>query len=546
MRIGIDFDNTIVKYDNLFKEVALKEGFIKENWNGNGKTGLRNHLRSQPNGEKTWMKVQGLVYGKYMHGAGMMPGVASFLFSCKERNHRVCIISHKTEYGHYDTEKISLRREALKWMENKHFFDPEHFNIHKEDIYFAGTREEKVRKIAQLDCHFFIDDLPEVFEEANFPSDTKKILFGDSSGEKLSRDTAVLDSWKGISDIIFGQTTDDDIISGSRWVTDQLIENLQRIPGRSNSKVYKLTTTGGNSYAVKYYPDQTSDKRPRLKTEFNTLKLLHQHHITNVPKAVEKDEKLNLGFYEWMKGEPVTAPTPDDLNKAIDFIKKLQLLSREIGENDIQLASEACLSAYDLSHQIEERLRRLQKVSLDSQNTSIFLNDAFIPLLQQVRDESICLWPEESRIRDLPRDKQTLSPSDFGFHNCLKASDGSMTFLDFDYFGWDDPVKLMADFIWHPAMNLRSALREKWKTAMLRLFACDTYFEERLNAAMPLYGLRWALIVLNEFLPELAQKRRDAHGLKEYDLERRQRIQLKKAKQYCDQVKNTVSQYTFG
>ena len=118
MRIGIDFDNTIVKYDNLFKEVALTEGFIKENWNGNGKTGLRNYLGSQPNGKKTWMKLQGLVYGKYMHGAGMMPGVASFLFSCKERNHQVCIVSHKTEYGHYDPEKISLRREALKWMEN--------------------------------------------------------------------------------------------------------------------------------------------------------------------------------------------------------------------------------------------------------------------------------------------------------------------------------------------------------------------------------------------------------------------------------------------
>ena len=137
MNIGIDFDNTIVKYDNLFKEVAITERFIKINWNGNGKTVLRNHLRRRPDGEKTWMKLQGLVYGKYMHGAEIMPGVANFLLSCKVRNHRVFIVSHKTEYGHFDPEKISLRSEALKWMEARRFFDPEYFGLNREDVFFC-------------------------------------------------------------------------------------------------------------------------------------------------------------------------------------------------------------------------------------------------------------------------------------------------------------------------------------------------------------------------------------------------------------------------
>jgi len=37
MNIGIDFDNTIVKYDSLFKKVAHVEGIILENWNDQGK-----------------------------------------------------------------------------------------------------------------------------------------------------------------------------------------------------------------------------------------------------------------------------------------------------------------------------------------------------------------------------------------------------------------------------------------------------------------------------------------------------------------------------
>ena len=102
MNIGIDFDNTIASYDKLFHEVALDENYIDKSWDGSGKTKLRNYLRSQPDGEKTWMKLQGLVYGKYMHGAKMMPGVANFFLSCKVRNYRILIVSHKTEYGHYD------------------------------------------------------------------------------------------------------------------------------------------------------------------------------------------------------------------------------------------------------------------------------------------------------------------------------------------------------------------------------------------------------------------------------------------------------------
>jgi hypothetical protein len=177
---------------------------------------------------------------------------------------------------------------------------------------------------------------------------------------------------------------------------------------------------------------------------------------------------------------------------------------------------------------------------------SLFLNDVFTPLWNQVKNENISLWPEESRNKNLSREKQTLSPSDFGFHNCLKGNDGSLTFIDFDYFGWDDPVKLTADFIWHPAMNLNTEIKEKWQEAMLVLFSHDNQFESRLSAAMPIYGLRWAMIVLNEFIPGFAKRRKEAGMVENYNLEKSQKIQLKKAKHYCRNVKAMVSKVTFA
>ena len=545
MNIGIDFDNTIVKYDNLFKEVAITEGFIKESWNGNGKTVLRNHLRRQPDGETTWMKLQGLVYGKHMLGAEIMPGVANFLLSCNMRKYRIFIVSHKTEYGHFDPEKFSLRREALKWMEIRRFFDPEYFGLDRENVFFADTREEKVNIITRLDCGWFIDDLPEVFEEKYFPDSSQKILFGSYKPEQFQNIT-VLNSWRKISEKILGQITNQDVVFWAKDIVDESMENVEKILGRGNSTVYKIDVPGEKSYVLKHYPDQLVDNRPRLETEFKALQMLYEHGIKNVPQPIEKNYDLNLGLYEWINGKKVDKPIVDDLDQAVQFAEKLYILSKQIDGNHIGIASEACLSAYELVSQIENRYSMLNAQNNEHMELAIFLEEVFDPLWKKVKNESTSLWPEESRMQNLPRNKQTLSSSDFGFHNCVKASDGSLTFLDFDYFGWDDPVKLTADFIWHPAMNLKIELKKKWNAAMLKLFSGDPYFEERLNAAMPLYGMRWALIVLNEFLPELAQKRRDADGSKEYDLEKRQRIQFKKATQYCERVKNTVFRFTFA
>ena len=38
-----------------------------------------------------------------------------------------------------------------------------------------------------------------------------------------------------------------------------------------------------------------------------------------------------------------------------------------------------------------------------------------------------------------------LSPSDFGLHNTISKKN-KLYFFDFEYFGWDDPIKLICDF----------------------------------------------------------------------------------------------------
>src|SRR4029453_7135915 len=63
MLLGIDFDNTLVTYDQLFRVVALAGGLIDPDFAGT-KQEIRDRIRLLPDGELAWQRLQGFVYGK--------------------------------------------------------------------------------------------------------------------------------------------------------------------------------------------------------------------------------------------------------------------------------------------------------------------------------------------------------------------------------------------------------------------------------------------------------------------------------------------------
>jgi len=77
-----------------------------------------------------------------------------------------------------------------------------------------------------------------------------------------------------------------------------------------------------------------------------------------------------------------------------------------------------------------------------------------------------------------------------------------LTFLDFEYFGWDDPVKLMSDSLLHPGTPMAAPVRLHFHTAIQRVYEREPDFAPRFEALYPLFGLRWVLILLNEFHPD--------------------------------------------
>ena len=72
-KLGIDFDNTIVIYDELFYKVASERNLIPINFSKN-KIEIRNYLRKQ-NKENEFTNIQSEVYGKRIIDANPTDGL---------------------------------------------------------------------------------------------------------------------------------------------------------------------------------------------------------------------------------------------------------------------------------------------------------------------------------------------------------------------------------------------------------------------------------------------------------------------------------------
>src|SRR5438105_2372805 len=99
-RIGVDFDNTIVGYDQVFLAAAIGERLLPGDFVGN-KQAIRDAIRLRGDGELAWQRLQGTVYGRGIAEAMMLAGADRFLRRCRAARHEVLVISHKTEYGHF-------------------------------------------------------------------------------------------------------------------------------------------------------------------------------------------------------------------------------------------------------------------------------------------------------------------------------------------------------------------------------------------------------------------------------------------------------------
>lgn len=196
MRIGIDFDNTIVSYDQLFHTVAVEQAVIPLDTPIN-KIAIRDYLRRHDK-ETTWTEMQGYVYGACMDDASAYPGVLNFMRVAKAAGHELAIVSHKTRHPFLGPQ-YDLHAAARGWA-NRHLWVDGERLVPAGNIFFELTKEEKLARVLDFKCDAFIDDLPEILFAESFPDHTRRILF-DPEDHHANIDTNTCircRSWAGI------------------------------------------------------------------------------------------------------------------------------------------------------------------------------------------------------------------------------------------------------------------------------------------------------------------------------------------------------------
>ena len=149
MLLGLDFDNTLISYDRLFRGIALEKKLIPEDTPPQ-KNAVRDYLR-RVGKEDDWTRLQGEVYGLRILEAEPFPGVPDALAGLSRRRIPVCIVSHKTRTP-YLGEPWDLHAAAHEWLAQQGFFESTGLGWSADRVFFEATREAKVARILELGC----------------------------------------------------------------------------------------------------------------------------------------------------------------------------------------------------------------------------------------------------------------------------------------------------------------------------------------------------------------------------------------------------------
>lgn len=531
MLIGVDFDNTIVSYDALIHRLAAERGLIPPGLPAN-KTAVRDHLRSTRR-EHTWTAMQGEIYGTRLAEAEAFPGVLDFFACCRERGVRVAIVSHKTRHP-YAGEQHDLHAAARAWL-RAHGLLGEH-------VYLEVTKADKLRRIAQLGCTHFIDDLPELLTEPGFPTSTHRILFDPHHVHASVPGGTVVRRWQDMARAVDGcDQLLEPVCSLLSVAADEVRRPAQLLTGGANNRAYRCDLRTGGSVLVKEYFQHAGDHRDRFASE----RAFYRHAAAvagdRVPTPLGWDTKRRVGVFDFIAGSRPVEATPALIAEALDFVRRLNQDRSGPAARAIGPASEACFSLADHVTIVAARVQRLcGDVQHDGRGTeaAAFAETELRPKWESVLATVRACGGRAAGLlsEPLPPASRCLSPSDFGFHNAIVASDGALRFFDFEYAGWDDPAKLACDFFCQPEVPVPFSAWRGFVGELARALRLqdERLFAEHCELLLPVYRIKWCCILMNEFT-RVGRERRE-YALGRDEAEARRARQLARATQHLSNL----------
>jgi hypothetical protein len=266
--------------------------------------------------------------------------------------------------------------------------------------------------------------------------------------------------------------------------------------------------TGGNNQVfliegedwravLKAYFHHPDDPRDRFGAETAFSRFLRAGGVNEVPELLSSDSEYRLALYQYVEGVRPDQVGGDDVSKAMEFIGRINKLRRAPEAATLANGSEACWSLEGHLDLVGSRLEQLRSAE---HSVRAFIEEEAWPVWKRVRE-----WAGDRAggilAEVLRQERRCLSPSDFGFHNSLRDSGGNMFFLDFEYSGWDDPARMIADFFCQPEVLVPEDYMDAFADAVADFDPAPDKMRARTEILLTVYRMKWCCISLNEFLP---------------------------------------------
>jgi Phosphotransferase enzyme family len=308
---------------------------------------------------------------------------------------------------------------------------------------------------------------------------------------------------------------------------------MTQLSGGGNNRVYRIDS-GGRALVLKQYFHSADDPRDRLGAEFALSSFAWHNGILSLPKPIAADYQRRLGLYAFVDGRRFSPGEVDAsaVDQALAFALALDGLRDSEDGRKLPDGSEAVFRFADHLALVERRVRSLGRIEIGDTlqaDAAKFVSQTLMPAWDRLaaRVRADAARADIAIDEALPHDERTISPSDFGFHNALRAADGTIRFIDFEYAGWDDPAKLVGDFFNQVAVPVPRQFYARFADRFAAARPRAGLHRKRFDLLLPVYGLKWVCIMLNDFLPAGEKRRRFAAGT---DHDSRRAAQLAKAR----------------
>jgi len=358
---------------------------------------------------------------------------------------------------------------------------------------FLGDGAARQKTIKQLRLSHYIAADSEVFSDRTFSKRAQPILFS----YEISRDHPTFADWESVANFLIWNRGVRKLSRSNR------LRGFEPIKEHGNNFLYELHTQHDETYVLKRFFEKGSGDHDRLRTEVKSLEALADAGVGQIPGALWTDKK-DWVLFDFVPGKSPEKVGNKDVNALTRWLLALDDKSAALRNKRLPPAHDARLSLRSYLDGINRLWNPVLEAAQRKGPQSVML--FMMTDLEQLRQDNInhfYLWCKREKWdldKPLARKEQIFSPGDFGFHNTLRHRE-TLTFLDFEHAGWDDPAKMLADFFY----NTEQDLSTEHKLAVLDAFTqhrdWDKTFIQRFWAVADLVAVEWIVRRLQVVVP---------------------------------------------